>query len=543
MSVVGCAARVGAAGFVLGLSLAVPQLLGVASAETGEASHSSSAASSTKSDSAGATQPKRSRSAPQVAASRRTSSAATSPSRVTGSPARTLRAEAVTEHAPTLANAKRTATKDLVGAQPDDSVATEYPHVTQVAKRPAEATTATVDTGPAAVKTKTVVGRLTENALPGSADPVQGLFDGVVLLIRRTFFNEAPTVTPVQITGKSEGLITGTVGAVDPEGDPIEYHLIDEPSDGAVVLHPDGTFTYTPGADFDGAADFSVAATDTGLHINLLDLSRSPSTEASVTVFQNPTGRPQVIFNFVYDDGSELWNPAARAALQATAQDLVSYIVVATPVRVTFGIYGESLPGSGTLAHANSIIYGATTFNQNVVQQKILTGVDANLASLDGSLTWNFAYPWSYDGSAGSGEYDFESVAMHELVHSLGFTSYVTAPGANYPGKYWTVFDSFIVSSNGAHPISSDGTWNNAYNATLTGGNGGLYFGGAHATATYGGLVPLYTPSSFSGSSVAHLDGFGDVMSYATPPGVAYSLSPVDLAILQDLGYTVTLQV
>ena len=175
------------------------------------------------------------------------------------------------------------------------------------------------------------------------------------------------------------------------------------------------------------------------------------------------------------------------------------------------------------------------------MQQKILTGVDANFESVDGSITWNFAYSWSYDDAVGNDEFDFESTAMHELVHTLGFVSDVSAPGNNLPSEYWSVFDSFIVTSDAVHPISN-GTWNSAYNTNLTGGNGGLYFGGPNAVAAYGGLVPLYTPSSFGGSSISHLDGLGDVMSPATPPGVAYTLSPVDLGILEDLGYTVTPQ-
>ena len=51
-------------------------------------------------------------------------------------------------------------------------------------------------------------------------------------------------------------------------------------------------------------------------------------------------------------------------------------------------------------------------------------------------------------------------------------------------------------------------TFNTAYNPNLTGGDAGLYFGGANAVAANSGNpVPLYTPNPWeSGSSMSHLD-------------------------------------
>lgn len=58
------------------------------------------------------------------------------------------------------------------------------------------------------------------------------------------------------------------------------------------------------------------------------------------------------------------------------------------------------------------------------------------------------------------------------------------------------VSDSFIQTKSGTRVISS-GTYrfNTAYNTNLTGGGGGLFFGGPNAIAAYGGPVPLYTPN------------------------------------------------
>jgi len=181
------------------------------------------------------------------------------------------------------------------------------------------------------------------------------------------------------------------------------------------------------------------------------------------------------------------------------------------------------------------------------VQNKILTGVDSNGSAADGDITWNFAQPWATGNSVAYGQYDLQSVAMHELLHTVGFLSYVDAPGAN-GGTSWTVFDSFLVNSSGTKLIGSDFTWNPAYDANLTGGSSGVFFGGSHAVAAYGGRVPLYTPSPWaSGSSLSHLNdrvfagGNRKLMNAQVASGLGIRvISATELGILADLGYTVT---
>ncbi|MDQ1304549.1 MAG: hypothetical protein QG671_376, partial [Actinomycetota bacterium] len=69
----------------------------------------------------------------------------------------------------------------------------------------------------------------------GLLAPVQAFVEGIALLVRRTFFNQAPTVAPVQTTGQLIGPITGTVGATDPEGDPLTYAVTVQPRYGSVT--------------------------------------------------------------------------------------------------------------------------------------------------------------------------------------------------------------------------------------------------------------------------------------------------------------------
>ena len=386
--------------------------------------------------------------------------------------------------------------------------------------------------------------------LSGLLSPIQGLIEGIALLVRRTFFNQAPSVSPVQLTGQSEGPITGSIGASDPEGDRIVYSLTGDAQYGSIAIDSAGGYTYTPGPGFTGIDTFTVAAADPGFHINLLDLFRPPSTTASVAVRQGVGGGSLLQFQFVYGSGSQLWSLAAKRSLASAAAALASYIVVDSPVVITFDVSGEFNPLSSTLATAGSDFTSAGPgFLPTVVQHKILTGVDTNGSTADGEINWNFAQNWATGDSVVYGQYDLESVAMHELTHTLGFLSYTDQPGSN-TGTTWTVFDSFLVNSDGTKVIGSDYIWRNAYTPNLTGGNGGLYVGGADAVAAYGGLVPIYTPGSWeSGSSVSHLNDrvFGGanrkLMNAQVFSGLGIRvLSPVELAILADLGYTIAPQ-
>lgn len=558
--------RAGAAAFAVGLSLAGPQALGVAMADDADAT---SAASTSSAPSAA------SRSAASRTATRPATRGLPAASRAAGNPAlgqsRTANSQSRLAPSTRSVPVAESATGNLPGRATMPAPAQQAPRsVVTAAGTTAAATGPAIQTvapwasaGSLPTQAARVMASAAVAAAPGlltvglPADPAapasnlmasllgsfQSLFSGFGLVVRRNFFNQAPTVNPVQLSGQSGGLITGSVGAIDPEQDSITYQVTQAPQFGSVVVASDGSFTYTPGNDFIGTDSFNVAASDGGRHLNLLDLRRPASTEAFIQVSQG-AGQPVLTFNFVYGSGSQYWTTEARNALQSAAMNLSSYFVVSAPVTLTFDVTGNKSILSSTLATAGSDLVsdGAGFFN-TVVQEKVLTGVDANGSAADGEIDWNFGQPWAF-GSVGPNQYDFTSTVTHELVHTFGFLSNVGKAGSN-TGQNWTTFDSFVVTANGSTPFNSDFTWNTDYNSYLT---SHLYFGGPNAEAVYGGPVPLYTPSPWqSGSSMSHLNdnsfyGINEkLMNANVSPGRGVStLSPVELAILEDLGYTVT---
>lgn len=353
--------------------------------------------------------------------------------------------------------------------------------------------------------------------------------------------NNAPTGSAtVNFPDATTGLVAGAVLGADADTDALTYTGSGATAKGTVVVNSDGTFTYTPtaAARMNAAVDIATAADKADSFTITVTDGYGGVLPVAVTVAVAPSVG-QVAFNFTFTGTG--WTTQTQSAIQSTAASLASYLVVNNPVTLNYTVNGIDDSGSGTLASAwTNFTSGSSGFYQTVSQSKILTGVDSNGASADAQLSWNFAYRWGTD-SVTFRQYDMKAVALHEMLHALGFlTGVESSPNTNY-----TVFDSFLTTATGADPIGANYVWDPADLTNLTGGNGGLYFAGPNAVAAYGGLVPLYTPGSWeSGSSISHVDDLaGYVMNPAsnTGPGTRV-IDAVELAMLKDLGYTVNSQ-
>ncbi|MBQ0931451.1 cadherin-like domain-containing protein, partial [Ideonella alba] len=72
--------------------------------------------------------------------------------------------------------------------------------------------------------------------------------------------------------------VAGQVKATDVDGDTLSFRLDDAPTHGSVVVKPDGTWTYTPGADYNGHDSFTVIVDDGhgGTAIATVDITVDP---------------------------------------------------------------------------------------------------------------------------------------------------------------------------------------------------------------------------------------------------------------------------
>lgn len=337
------------------------------------------------------------------------------------------------------------------------------------------------------------------------------------------------------------GVVTGRVSAVDPDGDPLTFSAPPETAKGVVAMAPDGTFVYTPRAAADPADTFTVTVSDPagGLLDVPVSIGMVPPVPAAPPIAQ-PVGSG-VRFNFIYGPGAEMWTPEARTALEAGAAALAAYLVVPQPVVIDVGVIGVNTPGATNIASSwVGFTDPAAGFTPTWLQTKLQSGADPNGAAHEVELTTNFAENWGFGEAVEPDRYDFRTVVMHELVHALGFLS--GADDALDQDRGFTVYDSFLRAPDGTPVIDDTHQVKPQYLANFTGANGGLFFDGPNAVAAFGGPVPLFTPEAWASASrsVSHVKVPGFLMTpfYGRGSGIR-SLTPVEQAMLRDLGYTV----
>ena len=334
------AVRVGAAAFALGLSLAGPQAMGVASADSPDAD-SASASAAPDPTAARGTAPRRSATeraarvprsaatAPPAGRGLRSATVASPVDRVAlpaiavepinDTPASTFALEAngpaipanstsrrqlrqlapVTSPAPASSRARTasdpTDNATVSAVAPVAAFAVALTNSDSIAELPEPPAATATPSGVLWDINTAVVGVLdaTQNWLSSlPANPVSELLEGALLLVRRTLFSQPATVVPVQTITTATGQIRGTFGAISPQGSPLSYTLTSDPLLGTVEVSPDGSYVYTPGVDFSEYDTFSVAVDSPGFNI-LNPTGTWRPAQASVSVWGSPGGPPE----------------------------------------------------------------------------------------------------------------------------------------------------------------------------------------------------------------------------------------------------------
>jgi VCBS repeat-containing protein len=96
-----------------------------------------------------------------------------------------------------------------------------------------------------------------------------------------------PTPDPVSdtFTVKEDQLLTGSVADADVGNAPGTYTVVTNVSHGTLTLNSDGTFSYTPTADYNGTDSFTYCVTD----------ANGDSARERVTLFREKRGLQQII--------------------------------------------------------------------------------------------------------------------------------------------------------------------------------------------------------------------------------------------------------
>jgi len=158
--------------------------------------------------------------------------------------------------------------------------------------------------------------------------------------------NSAPmAVADAYEVDEDDSLAIAAPGALandsDPEGDPISAILVGDASNGVLVFDADGSFTYTPAADFNGSDSFSYAASDG-------DLTGAPAT---VTITVRPVNDPPSASPDAYDvDEDTTLTIAVAQGVLANDSDPDSDVLSATLV-------SDVANGTLALAAGGSFVY------------------------------------------------------------------------------------------------------------------------------------------------------------------------------------------
>ncbi len=296
----------------------------------------------------------------------------------------------------------------------------------------------------------------------------------------------------------------------------------------------------------------------------ILAASTTTSTQAISTVNSGPF---QVVFHDIGDSDGYLigegnWTDVQKQDVSASITAWSS-VINNTPGRtLTMHAFWAADLGSRVLGGSSSYrVYDEVSQSQwnigeytwknqdNPENYGISTPFDTviqyDMGAGDVGYTWNF-------GAAAptANQVDFRSVVTHEIGHSLGFDSsyysgldtfgvFLTSPTTGiYAGI--TDWDRNLQDSLGNVPQNgSSGTPGDFLETS-----GSVYWTGPNATALYGGLVPIYSPTTWQeGSSLVHVDEtalVNDIMSPSIGAGeMNRNPSALDLAMMQDMGWAV----
>ncbi len=104
--------------------------------------------------------------------------------------------------------------------------------------------------------------------------------------------NDAPTSTNTTVNATEDTVLSGTLpSATDVDGDTVTYALATQAAHGIVVVNANGTYSYTPAADYNGADSFAFVVSDGNggsntytVNINVAEVNDVPMVSAPVVL-------------------------------------------------------------------------------------------------------------------------------------------------------------------------------------------------------------------------------------------------------------------
>ncbi len=242
---------------------------------------------------------------------------------------------------------------------------------------------------------------------------------------------------------------------------------------------------------------------------------------------------------FVFN-GIDTWPARAKTALEEAAEVVGNWFQDEGVVTISVS---QSVKCDGTLGGAGSSAYSTNAGFQYTKAhlQALSNSVPAPHATFEANFCPK--HNWDYRNVITGRGADFRAMAMHELLHCLGWFGQLEADPRALTS--WGIWDRYVTDSSSAALINpATFAFYAGKLSVLTAVSSGMYFNGPYARAANNDQpARLQTLDPWdNGSSCYHNAVRGSLMYMAGGGGgmEARSMSAVESAIMQDLGYTLT---
>ncbi|HEY8604778.1 Ig-like domain-containing protein, partial [Tsuneonella suprasediminis] len=270
--------------------------------------------------------------------------------------------------------------------------------------------------------------------------------------------------------------VNGSVAGNDSttSGGDLTFEKASDPSHGTVVVNPDGTYTYTPDANYNGPDSFTYTVTDPASGETLtrtVDITVNPVNDAPTTV-------------------GTMVDQADIDAGTVAAIDVTSFFDDIDSPTLTYSASG--LPAGLTIDPVTGVISGtvdnsASQGGTGGVYSVTVTATDGDGASVDQTFNWTVTNPEpvATDDSATTNE--DTPVSGNVLTNdsdpdgdTLSVTSFTVAgdPATHTAGDTVTIagVGTITIGSNGDYTFTPDANWNGTVPTityTVSDGEGG----------------------------------------------------------------------